>query len=133
MTLHTSSASPFYHQDDEINLSWNMEYVPYMIRQDSRKQNPDLDEEMAELDKTHKREDRHFYSAMLESLNEQYREENPDAPDKYAEAQAEYDAYMAANPGLKERLIEEEREERDAAMCSEAELWEMVKNEEETA
>ena len=121
------AASPF-SQDDEINMSWNMEYVPYMMRLEYRKRYPDLDEEMAELEKTHKPEDRHFYSAMLESLKEMHREQNPDHPDSDAQAEAEYDAYMAAHPGLKEKLVREEEEERAATMYSEAQIEELFNN-----
>ena len=127
VTPNMSSASPSF-QDDEINMSWNMEYVPYMMRLEYRRRYPDLDEEMAELEKTHKPEDRHFYSAMLESLKELYREQNPDEPDSNAQAEAEYDAYMAAHPGLKEKLIQEEEEERAATMYSETQIEEMFSN-----
>lgn len=95
-------------------MSWNMEYVPYMMRLEYRRRYPDLDEEMAELAETFKPEDRHFNSAILDTLKEEYREMNPDEPDSDAEAQAEYDAYMAAHPGLKEQLIQQEEEEAAA-------------------
>lgn len=111
--LNASAASPF-SQDDEINMSWNMEYVPYMMRLEYRRRYPDLDEEMAELAKTFKPEDRHFNSAILDSVKEEYREMYPDEPDSDAEAQAEYDSYMAAHPGLKEQLIQQEEEEAAA-------------------
>lgn len=108
-----SAASPFF-QDDEINMSWNLEYVPYMMRLEYRRRYPDLDEEMAELDKTFQPGDQHFNSAILDSLKEEYRKAHPDEPDSDAEAQAEYDAYMAAHPGLKEKLIQQEQEEAAA-------------------
>lgn len=130
VTPNVSAASPSY-QDDEINMSWNMDYVPYMVRQEYRQRFPDLDEEMAELEKTHKEEDRHFYSAILEFLKERYREQYPDEPDSDAQAQAEYDAYMAANPGLKERLLREEEEERAATMYSEAQIEELFSTDQE--
>ncbi|CAM9379977.1 unnamed protein product [Pylaiella littoralis] len=107
-------ASPDFSKDDEINMSWNMEYVPYMMRLEYRRRYPDLDEEMAELAPTFKPEDRHFNSAILDSVKEEYRELYPDEPDSDAEAQAEYDAYMAAHPGLKEQLIQQEEEEAAA-------------------
>lgn len=127
VTPNVSVASPSF-QDDEINMSWNMEYVPYMMRLEYRRRYPDLDKEMAELEKTHEPQDRHFYSAMLESLKELYREQNPDKPDSDAQAEAEYDAYMAAHPGLKEKLIREEEDERDATMYSEAQIEEIFSN-----
>lgn len=130
VTPNVSAASPSY-QDDEINMSWNMDYVPYMARQEYRRQFPDLDEEMAEIAKTHQEEDRHFYSAILEFLKEQYREQYPDEPDSDTHAQAEYDAYMAANPGLKERLIREEEEERAATMYSAAQIEDLVSTDQE--
>lgn len=95
-------------------MSWNMEYIPYMMRLEYRRRYPDLDEEMAELEKTHEPEDRHFNSALLDSLKEEYGKTHPDEPDSNAEAQAEYDAYMDAHPGLKERLIQQEEEEAEA-------------------
>lgn len=127
VTPNVSATSPS-SQDDEINMSWNMEYVPYMMRLEYRRRYPDLDEEMAELEKTHTLEHRHFYSAMLESLKEMHREQNPDHPDSDAQAEAEYDAYMAAHPGLKEKLIREEEEERAATMYSEAQIEELFSN-----
>lgn len=114
MVISIVSAASSFCQDDEINMSWNMEYVPYMARLEYRRQYPDLDEEMAELAKTHEPEDRHFNSALLDTLKEEYRKTHPDEPDSDAEAQAEYDAYMAAHPGLKEKLIQQEEEEAAA-------------------
>lgn len=95
-------------------MSWNMDYVPYMMRLEYRRRFPELDEEMAELAKTHEPEDRHFNSALLDSLKEDYREKYPNEPDGNVEAKAEYDAYMAAHPGLKEELIQQEEEEAAA-------------------
>lgn len=113
-------------------MSWNMEYVPYMMRLEYRRRYPDLDEEMAELAKTFKPEDRHFNSAILDSLKEEYREMHPDEPDSDAEAQAEYDAYMAAHPGLKEQLIQQEEEEAAANIPEEViQRVEDILNEEE--
>lgn len=131
VTSNVSTASPSL-QDDEINMSWNMEYVPYMIQQEYRRQYPNLDEEMAELEKTHEPGDRHFYSAMLETMTEQYHKEFPDEPDSMVEMQAEYDAYMAAHPGLKERLIREEEEAIAATLYSEDQLEEMFSKDEKT-
>lgn len=107
------AASPSF-QDDEINMSWNLDYVPYMMRLEYRRRYPDLDEEMAELAKTHEPGDRHFNSALLDSLKAEYRKMYPEKPDSDAEAQAEYDAYMAAHPGLKEQLVQQELEEAAA-------------------
>lgn len=95
-------------------MSWNIEYIPYMMRLEYRRRYPDLDEEMAELAKTHEPEDRHFNSAILDTLKEEYRKTHPAEPDSDAEAQAEYDAHMAAHPGLKEELIRQEEEEAAA-------------------
>lgn len=95
-------------------MSWNLEYMPYMMRLEYRRRYPNLDEEMAELAKTHEPGDRHFNSALLDSLKEEYRKMYPDKPDSDAEARAEYDAYMAARPGLKEQLVQEEEEEAAA-------------------
>lgn len=113
MTLNVRAASTLF-QDDEINMSWNMDYVPYMMRMEYRRRFPDLDKEMAELAKTHEPEDRHFNSALLNSLQEDYRKMYPEEPDSNAEAKAEYDTYMAAHPGLKEELIQQEEEEAAA-------------------
>ncbi|CAM9163795.1 unnamed protein product [Ectocarpus fasciculatus] len=113
-------AEPNFNKDDEINMSWNMEYVPYMARLEYRRRFPDLDEEMAELEKTYQPGDRHFNSAILDSMKEEYRNAFPDEPDigaqERAQAQAEYDAYMAAHPGLKEQLIQQEEEEAVASI-----------------
>lgn len=122
VTLNVSAAAPV-SQDDEINMSWNMEYVPYMARLEYRRRYPDLDEEMAELEKTYQPGDRHFNSAILDSMKEEYRNAFPDEPDfgaeEQAQAQAEYDAYMAAHPGLKEKLIQQEEEEAAASIPQE--------------
>ncbi|CAM9117111.1 unnamed protein product [Ectocarpus sp. 13 AM-2016] len=114
---------PNFNKDDEINMSWNMEYVPYMARLEYRRRFPNLDEEMAELAKTYQPEDRHFNSAILDSMKEEYRNAFPHEPDIGAEAraqeQAEYDAYMAAHPGLKEKLIQQEEDEAVASIPQE--------------
>lgn len=112
MTPHAfaSPSPPSSYQDDAINLSWHHQYVPYMVRQEERRKNPRLDDELAELGDSFEEVDRHYYSAILESLKDEYRKANPDAPDPDAELQAEYEAYMAAHPGLAERLAREEED-----------------------
>lgn len=106
--------SPRRHQDDAINLSWHHDYVPYMVRLEERRKNPNVDNELAEMAKTFDPVDRHHYSAILESMKETYRKANPDEPDLDAELQMEYEAYVAAHPGLAERLAREDEEEAQA-------------------
>lgn len=108
-------------------MSWHHDYVPYMLQQEYRRENPNLDEELAELAKTYEEGDRHHYSATLEALQKLYRQEFPDEPDYDAEAKAEYDAYMAEHPGLKEKLAREEEEELKANTYTEEELMKLIR------
>lgn len=97
-----------------------------MLQQECRRENPNLDQEMAEIAKTYQEGDRHHYSSTLEELQKLYRQEFPEEPDYDAEAKAEYDAYMAQHPGLKEKLASEEEEELKANTYTEEELRKLI-------
>lgn len=97
-----------------------------MLQQKYRREDPNFDQEMAEIAETYEEGDRHHYSAMLESMKEWYREQFPDEPDDDAIAKAEYDSYMAANPGLKERLALEEEEDSKANSYTEEQIGELI-------
>lgn len=85
-----------------------------MLQQQCRREDPNLEEEMAEIQKTFEESDRHHYSATLEALQESFRQEFPDEPDYEALAKADYDAYMAKHPGEKEQIAREEEEELES-------------------
>ncbi|CAM9106742.1 unnamed protein product [Choristocarpus tenellus] len=101
---------PDFLKDDEINLSWHHDYVPYTMKKEYREEFPDLDEEMEHIKKTFDPKDRFYYSAVGENWWKEHLEEHPEDADPLAEATAEYEKYMAAHPGLAEQLEKEEAE-----------------------
>lgn len=120
------SPSSHRYQDDAINVSWHHDYMPYMLQQEYRRQDPNLDEKLAEMQNTFEEVDRHHYSAMLEDLRKQYYKDNPDDPDPDIEAKADYEAYMAAHPGLAEKIAREDEEERLATTLTDAQFEELM-------
>lgn len=114
------------NQDDAINVSWHFDYVPYMLQQECRREDPNFESEMAEIAKTYKEGDRHHYSATLETLQEVFRRDFPDEPDYEAEAKADYDAYMADHPGEKEEIARKEEEDLRANTYTPEELKKLM-------
>ncbi|CAM9123232.1 unnamed protein product [Discosporangium mesarthrocarpum] len=102
-------SEPDFLQDDEINLSWHHDYMPYMSEKEYLKEFPDAEDELERIKDTFDPQDRHFYSAIMEGVWENHIAENPEAADD-EEARKEYEAYMAAHPGLAEQLEREEFE-----------------------